>query len=267
MPVIFYTFIVMVLGFFPCSSLYAQQLDSLDDLADDALDEGDSEELDDEPLEAEPKKTEPKKEEIKKSETQKKATLESIDDEGEELGEDDEEEEFENNENVDTASMIDEEDMQDDAAVAKPSKDPQPLTALPETENQTEKIPKTQKKEIINNEGDSFDDSTMKVMQFLGFQVFRDRSRIIIQTNAQVRFHIDETKDEVVITLQNTFCQNRNLLRFLPTEHFQTPILMITPRIIEGASQSIQISVHIKQHVTYQTDQNSGELFIDISAS
>ena len=81
MPIIFYICIVMALEFFPNSYLYAQQqqqqqIDSLNDLADDALDEGDSEELDDEPLkeeqvEEEPKKTTAKKEEVQKSETKK----------------------------------------------------------------------------------------------------------------------------------------------------------------------------------------------------
>ena len=87
-------------------------------------------------------------------------------------------------------------------------------------------------------------------MSQIGFQQFQEVSRLFIRTNEPAQFRVRKIRPKLVeITLDNTIAELKNNLRHLDTRYFDSPVVMIRPQAIEGASPSIRIHVRLRSDV------------------
>ncbi|MEL6761427.1 MAG: hypothetical protein AAFP04_13645 [Myxococcota bacterium] len=101
-------------------------------------------------------------------------------------------------------------------------------------------------------------------LTFIGFQQYSDASRVFIRTNEAVKFRVDDSKqDAILVTLENTSPDVVNHLNHLDTRYFNSPVTFIQPRLIEGASPSIEIEIRLRNRVPYETLQNDNFVAID----
>ena len=101
-------------------------------------------------------------------------------------------------------------------------------------------------------------------LEFVGFQQFRESSRVFVRTNESARYRVSQRDGIVTITLDNTGCQVINNLRHLDTHLFDGPVAMIQPRVIEGASNSnIQIDIYVRQAVNVKQAQKDNVITLD----
>jgi len=106
--------------------------------------------------------------------------------------------------------------------------------------------------------------SEIKNMSWIGFQQFRDVSRVFVRTTESVKFRIDDTgTHRVVLILENTRVPLRNNTLPLDTQFFDGPVLAITPKVIEGPSQTVRIEIKLRDKVPYNQVQNDNFLAID----
>ncbi|HSI05887.1 MAG: hypothetical protein ACAI38_13810 [Myxococcota bacterium] len=101
-------------------------------------------------------------------------------------------------------------------------------------------------------------------LEFVGFQQFREVSRVFVRTNEPARYRVSQRDGVVSITLDNTGSQTMNNLRHLDTHLFDGPVAMIQPRVIEGASNSnIQIDIYVRQTVNVKQAQKDNVITLD----
>ncbi len=101
-------------------------------------------------------------------------------------------------------------------------------------------------------------------LEFVGFQQFRESSRVFVRTNEAAHYRVSQRDGVVSITLDNTGCQVINNLRHLDTHLFDGPVAMIQPRVIEGASNSnIQIDIYVRQAVNVKQSQKDNVITLD----
>lgn len=101
----------------------------------------------------------------------------------------------------------------------------------------------------------------IKDLNWIGFQQFQEASRVFVRTTEPVKFSVDTSRDNmVVLTLENTRVPLRNNRRPLITKHFDSPIVSIVPKVIEGPSQSVRIEIYMRNKVPFRQVQNDNVL-------
>lgn len=103
-----------------------------------------------------------------------------------------------------------------------------------------------------------------RLLTFVGFQQYKEASRVFIRTNEQVKYRVDDSRlESIVLILENTGASAVNHLNFLDTRYFDSPVRYIQPRLIEGTSPSIRIEIRLSERVPYETLQNDNFLALD----
>ena len=101
-------------------------------------------------------------------------------------------------------------------------------------------------------------------LDFVGFQQFKEVSRVFVRTNEQARYHVNAGRDGVVVlTIENTGCSVANHLRHLDTHFFNGPVTLIQPKLIEGPSNSIEIDIFLRRGVTARQSQKDNVINLD----
>ena len=104
----------------------------------------------------------------------------------------------------------------------------------------------------------------LKDLEWIGFQQFKEASRVFVRTTEPVQYKIDTSRPGlVVLLLENTGISRRNNRRHLDTRFFDSPVGFIKPRIIEGASPTIRIEITMRQQAPYKEVQQDNFLAID----
>jgi colicin import membrane protein len=101
-------------------------------------------------------------------------------------------------------------------------------------------------------------------LDFVGFQQFKEVSRVFVRTNDPARYHVSSGRDGVVtLTLENTGCATANHLRHLDTHFFDGPVVLIQPKLIEGPSNSIEVDIFLRRGVTVRQSQKDNVINLD----
>lgn len=104
----------------------------------------------------------------------------------------------------------------------------------------------------------------VKDLTFVGFQQYREASRVFVRTNEAVRYRVESPRDGVVVlTLENTGNTTANNLRHLDATYFDSPVRFIQPKLIEGTSPSIEVEIRLDSMVPYEALQNDNFLALD----
>lgn len=101
----------------------------------------------------------------------------------------------------------------------------------------------------------------LKDLNWIGFQQFKESSRVFVRTTEPVKFTIDNSRDNlVVLILENTRVPLRNNRRPLDTRYFDSPVRYIYPKVIEGPSSSVRIEIHLRGKVPFRQVQTDNIL-------
>ena len=104
----------------------------------------------------------------------------------------------------------------------------------------------------------------VKDLNWVGFQQFKQASRVFVRTTEPVKYTIDTSRPNlVVLNLENTRIPIANNARFLDTHFFDSPIVFIQPKVIEGPSPSVRIEIRLRQKVPFVEKQNDTVLALD----
>jgi colicin import membrane protein len=96
-------------------------------------------------------------------------------------------------------------------------------------------------------------DNELKEMTWLGFQQFKEVSRVFVRTTEPVKYRVDSSRENmVVLILENTVVPLKNNRRFLDTRFFDSPVTYIQPKVIEGPSQSVRIEITLRRRVPFK---------------
>jgi colicin import membrane protein len=107
-------------------------------------------------------------------------------------------------------------------------------------------------------------ENELRDLSFVGFQQYKEVSRVFVRTTDAVKFRVENSRDDmVVLTLENTSATVANNLRHLDTSFFKSPVAMITPKLIEGPSPSVQIEIRLRQKVPYRQSQADNVVNVD----
>jgi len=103
-----------------------------------------------------------------------------------------------------------------------------------------------------------------KDMNWIGFQQFKEVSRVFVRTTEAVKYKVDTSKPNlVVLVLENTNIPLKNNTHHLDTRFFDSPVRFIQPKIIEGPSPSVRIEIHLRRQVPFKEVQNDNFLALD----
>ena len=103
----------------------------------------------------------------------------------------------------------------------------------------------------------------LKDINWIGFQQFREASRVFVRTTEPVKYTIDNSRPNmVVLILENTRVPLRNNRRAIDTSFFDSPVRYIIPKVIEGPSASVRIEIYLRDKVPFQKVQNDNVLSI-----
>ena len=104
----------------------------------------------------------------------------------------------------------------------------------------------------------------LKDVNWIGFQQFREASRIFIKTTEPVKYRIESVKaDLIVLVIENARIPLANNRRPLDTHFFDSPIVAIVPKVIEDASPSVNIEIYLRRPVPFKEIQNDTFLALD----
>jgi hypothetical protein len=104
----------------------------------------------------------------------------------------------------------------------------------------------------------------VKNMSWIGFQQFKESSRVFVRTTEKVNYRVDNSRrDMVILILENTRVELKNNTRFLDTRYFDSPVSFIQPKVIEGASPSVRIEIRLRERVPFKEVQNDNFLALD----
>ena len=113
-----------------------------------------------------------------------------------------------------------------------------------------------------------FDDATPRAMTGVGFKFMTGTSRVIVHTNAKAQFTVRRMGDNrVVIEVQNTSIPIYNNQRFLDTHYFASPIKMITPKALDGATPTVEVEIELKNEVDFSQSQHGNQIWVDFPNS
>jgi hypothetical protein len=103
-------------------------------------------------------------------------------------------------------------------------------------------------------------------MNWIGFQQFQEASRVFVQTTEPVRYRVEQVSPKhVVLTLENTRVPLRNNRRAMDTRYFDSPVLNIQPKIIEGPSPSVRIEIFLREPAEFTKTQQDNVLALDFA--
>lgn len=101
-------------------------------------------------------------------------------------------------------------------------------------------------------------------VEFVGFQQFREVSRVFVRLNDPGKFRVTPHDGVVTLTLENTNCTVANNLRHLDTHLFEGPVLMIQPKLIEGSgTNSVDIDIYLRRSVKVTPSQKDNIIMLD----
>ncbi len=104
----------------------------------------------------------------------------------------------------------------------------------------------------------------VKDMSWIGFQQFKEVSRVLVRTTEPVKYKVDTSKPNVVtLILENVNVSLRNNTRQLDTRFFDSPVRYIQPKVIEGPSPSVRIDIYLRRQVPFKEVQNDNVLSLD----
>ncbi len=104
-------------------------------------------------------------------------------------------------------------------------------------------------------------DNEVQDMDWIGFQQFEEVSRVFVRTTEKVKYHVDTSKPNlVVLTLHNTRVPLKNNRRRLDTRYFDSPVVAIQPKVIEGPSPSARIEIRLRVKVPFEEIQEDNFL-------
>ena len=105
-----------------------------------------------------------------------------------------------------------------------------------------------------------------RAMESIGFQQFKEASRVFVRTTEPVKYRIDTSRPlTVVLILENTKIPLKNNKRVLPVKYFDSPVYRITPRVIEGPSPSTHIEIQLRRAAKFNQVQNDTMLALDFA--
>ena len=100
-------------------------------------------------------------------------------------------------------------------------------------------------------------------LELVGFQQFKEISRVFVRTNDPAKFHVNAHDLVVTLTVENTGCNVANSLRHLDAHNFDGPVLMIQPKLIEGPSNSIDVDITLRRVVKVTQSQKDNVIMLD----
>lgn len=101
-------------------------------------------------------------------------------------------------------------------------------------------------------------------MNWLGFQQFKEASRVFVRTTEPVKYRIDASKPGLVeLTLENTDVSKRVNTLPLDTRYFDTAVRMVAVEILEGASPSVRIRITLSEDVGFKEVQSDNVIALD----
>ena len=101
-------------------------------------------------------------------------------------------------------------------------------------------------------------------LNWVGFQQFEEVSRVFVRTVKPVRYKVDTSRpNTVTLILENTRIPLKNNSRILPTGHFDSPVLKIIPRILEGPTPSTHIEIHLRHQASFKKVQKDQYVALD----
>jgi len=104
----------------------------------------------------------------------------------------------------------------------------------------------------------------LKEMTWIGFQQFKEVSRVFVKTTEPVKYKVDSSRpDMIVLTLENTTIGLKNNTRQLDTHYFESPVTYVQAKIIEGPSASVRIEIRVRRKVPFKEVQNDNILALD----
>ncbi len=107
-------------------------------------------------------------------------------------------------------------------------------------------------------------EAELKDLTWVGFQQFEEASRVFVRTSDKVTYRVDSSREKmVVLMLENTRIPLKNNRRPLPTQFFESPVLSIVAKPIEGPSQSVDVEIRLRRKVAFQVSQNDTVVALD----
>ncbi len=87
---------------------------------------------------------------------------------------------------------------------------------------------------------------------------------MFVRTTEAVKYRVDTSKPNVVILiLENTRIPVANNRRQLDTRFFESPVTYIKPKVIEGPSPSVQITIQLRSQVPFTEEQKDNVLALN----
>ena len=106
--------------------------------------------------------------------------------------------------------------------------------------------------------------SEVRDMNWVGFQQFKEASRVFIRTTESVKYRVDASKPGLVeLTLENTDVSKKVNTLPLDTSFFDSPVRLISVEILEGASPSVRIRISLSEDVGFKEVQSDNVIALD----
>ena len=101
-------------------------------------------------------------------------------------------------------------------------------------------------------------------MNWVGFQQFKEASRVFVRTTEAVKYRVDASKPGLVeLTLENTDVTKKVNTLPLDTSFFDSPVRMVSVEILEGASPSVRIRIALSEDVGFKEVQSDNVIALD----
>ncbi len=104
------------------------------------------------------------------------------------------------------------------------------------------------------------------VVEWIGFQPYKDYSRVFVQMLGQFTFVVNKTTDkEIDITIPGATLDTRNDARELVTFRFDTQVNLVKTTLVKtDAGKSVVIKILLKKNVGYLFRQSGKYIFVDV---
>ena len=101
-------------------------------------------------------------------------------------------------------------------------------------------------------------------MNWVGFQQFKEASRVFVRTTESVKYRVDASKPGLVeLTLENTDVTKKVNTLPLDTSFFDSPVRMVSVEILEGVSPSVRIRIALSEDVGFKEVQSDNVIALD----
>jgi len=106
----------------------------------------------------------------------------------------------------------------------------------------------------------------LKDLTWVGFQQLQDASRVFVRTSDKVAYRVDTSREKmIVLVLENTRVPLRNNRRVLDARFFNSPVVSVVARAIEGPSQSVNVEIRLRNKVPYNVSQTDTVVALDFT--